>query len=160
MPVSLGAQEGWWELLWKDLSWAKAKQKNLDAWILWHLISVQTTEASVVSGVITFLQADLPCHCPVQDEVEHIKRCLGPGALQCQLLVLQAATLSSDHRQESQTLGLHCDHTEGNIEKGMTHVLRLLWLSGLLECQLSDMLRNSWCGLNVMEDSRKSEKAH
>lgn len=111
-------------------------------------------------GYNYFFQAYLPCHCPVQDEVEHIKRCLGPGALQCQLLVLQAATLSSDHRQESQTLGLHCDHTEGNIEKGMTHLLRLLWLSGLLECQLSDMLRNRLCGLNVMEGSRKSEKAH
>lgn len=100
-------------------------------------------------------QTDLPCH-SAQAEDGHIKGCLGPGALQCQLLVLQAATPRSNHRQESQTLSLHYDHAGGNIEKGMTHFLHLLWLSGLLECQLSEMLRNSWSGLNVVVGSRKS----
>lgn len=157
MPVALGAQEGCWELLWKDLSCAKAKQRNLNAWILWHLISVRTTEALVVSGVIVMIfrliYRVILLH---RMKISTSRWGLGPGALQYQLLVLQAATLCSGHRQESQTLGLHCDHTGGNIEKRVTHLLHLLWLACLLECQLSYMLRNSWAGLNAVVGSRKN----
>lgn len=101
-------------------------------------------------------QTNLPCHSPAQDEDKHIRGCLGPEALQCQLLFLQAVTLNSGDRQESQTSGLHYDHTGGNTEKRVTHLLHLLWLACLLEWQLSYMLRNSWAGLHAVVGSRKS----